>query len=142
MIMKKILLTVLMMLAVLALIGQQTTGQFTREDYLQKSKRQKTTAWILLGGGAAFVAGGMIWWSQEFTLFGPSSSGETGATVMVLAGTCSMLGSIPVFIASARNKNKANNLMVGLKMENAISYKATPTKFQPFPAISITLPFR
>jgi hypothetical protein len=140
--MKKLLLSILMMLTVLALIGQQTTGQFTREDYLQKSKRQKTTAWILLGGGAALIAGGTIWWSQEFTLFGPGSSGETGATVMVLAGTCSMLGSIPVFIASARNKNKANNLMVGLKMENTISYQATRIKYQSFPAISITLPLK
>ncbi|HEX5652094.1 MAG TPA: hypothetical protein VFX58_03405 [Chitinophagaceae bacterium] len=138
--MKKILLSVLMMLAVIAIMAQQTTGQLTREDYLQKSKRQKTTAWIMLGGGAAFVAAGAIWWANEYT-YG-TGNGETVPVAMTIVGGWSVLGSIPVFIASARNKNKANELMVGLKMENAFSYLATRIKYQPFPAISITLPLR
>lgn len=44
------LLTLIIMLAIsTSLFSQQTTDVNT--DYLKKSKRQKTTAWILVGGG-------------------------------------------------------------------------------------------
>lgn len=30
------------------------------QDYLQKSKNQKTTAWIMLGGGGALILTGIV----------------------------------------------------------------------------------
>ena len=37
-----------------------TVKPMARQDYLDKSKRQKTTAWVLLGGGAALIAIGLL----------------------------------------------------------------------------------
>ncbi len=90
---------------------------------LQKSKKQKTAAWILLGGGGALTTIGFIVGisqaandfsngiSNIFTNTNYSTSSSTGAIIMVIAGTGAMLGSIPLFIASGNNKKKAHLLL-------------------------------
>ena len=94
-----------MLLAILSgtSFSQQTdlTQSLTREVYLQKSKNQKTAARILLGSGTALAAGSLVWASQN--LFSTSS----GPVVFLVAGSVAMLGSIPLFIASGKNKRKA-----------------------------------
>ena len=46
---------------------QQTNSSPTKinTDYLQKSKHQKTAAWVLLGGGTAMMFTGGIIWGNE-----------------------------------------------------------------------------
>ena len=82
---------------------------------LQKSKKQKTTAWILLGGGACiFATTVIITLSDGFlSLFDLKKDNNRG--VLLAAGGAVMLGSIPFFIASGNNKRKANFI---LKNEN------------------------
>jgi hypothetical protein len=75
-----------------------------KQYYLNKSKSQKTTAWILGGAGTAMVIGGAIAFGRNFELFGPG--GETEALIMV-AGVPVALASIPFFISAAKNKGKA-----------------------------------
>ena len=97
-----------MLLAILSgtSFSQQTdlTQSLTREVYLQKSKNQKTAARILLGSGTALAAGSLVWASQN--LFSTSS----GPVVFLVAGSVAMLGSIPLFIASGKNKRKAMSM--------------------------------
>ncbi len=78
----------------------------TRGDFLQKSKSQKTAAWFFLGAGIA-----------SFALVAPGkTSFSTTGTVVVLGGL-SILSSIPLFIASSKNKRKAGNASASLNIE-------------------------
>ena len=85
---------------------QQTDANqsLTRQDYLKKSKNQKTAAWILLGGGFALAVGASI-----LDVSSDWSKSETPYLVAISAGCASMLGSIPLFIAAGRNKRKGMN---------------------------------
>jgi hypothetical protein len=67
-------------------------------DYLQKSKKQKTIAWVLLGGGATLILTGIIipkgdliqegWYFSSYENDGVKGTFE-------LIGLVSMIGSIP-----------------------------------------------
>lgn len=92
---------------------------FSQTDsiYLQKSKNQKTGAWILLGIGTGLIVGGNFVGNTDKSTFADAGTGFIMAGVGVLSG----LGSIPLFIASKKNKNRAST--VGVKIEtNEISY--------------------
>ena len=69
-------------------------------DYPEKSKRQKTTGFILLGSGAAVFTGGAIAMQHS------QSKGENEFPFMV-GGLAMAISSIPFFISSASNKHKA-----------------------------------
>jgi hypothetical protein len=59
--MKKIMLCTMLLFLTASLFSQQTNPQsLSRQDYLEKSKKQKTAAWILLGGGLAPDAKGFV----------------------------------------------------------------------------------
>lgn len=94
-----------------------TTANMHRVDantLLLKSKKQKSTGWILLGCGAGLAtAGGIIVAAQVGNgiqnVFNPnhSSSNSSGGVIMACAGVGAILGSIPLFIASHKNKKTA-----------------------------------
>jgi hypothetical protein len=86
--------------------------------YSKKHKKQKRTAWILLTGGTALTIGGIVGEVASFTGFTftqPEKSNETGSYV-ALAGLASMATSIPFFIASAKNKKRANIALIQEKI--------------------------
>ena len=100
-------------------------------DYLKKSKSQKTAAWVLLGGGFALTTTSILIATpkaaEDLTYgFGGFLSGEpapqndyTAESILLVTGTAAMLGSIPLFIASGKNKKKALNMSANIKMETA-----------------------
>lgn len=102
-----------------------------KPDYLKKSKNQKTAAWILLGGGFALSATGILVATPKATedlsyglggfLVGqPAPENDyTAESILLVTGTAAMLGSIPLFIASGKNKKKAMTMTTNLKMEKA-----------------------
>ena len=110
--MKQALIFFLLISVVVNGFGQQTTPTSTtiQSDYLKKSKKQKTAAWILLGGGAAlFIVGAVIPKGEEqwdtyygFPIKDNKNDGIKG--LLYLTGTLSMIGSIPLFIASGKIK--------------------------------------
>jgi len=53
--MKQIIILTMLLAFVAASFGQQITPNqnWTETDYYKKSKKQKTTAWVLLGSGVA-----------------------------------------------------------------------------------------
>jgi len=105
-VMKKIIIYAMLLFVTANALGQQINPNqpLTRQDYLKKSKTQKKSAWILLGGGAAVAAGAAI-----LDVSSDWSKSETPYLVALSIGCASMLGSIPLFIASKRNKRKAMN---------------------------------
>ena len=105
----------------------------SNKDYMIKSNHQKTAAWILLGGGAALVAVSFI-----INGNGESSFNEAESVVIVGgAGILSILGSIPLFIASSRNKHKA--VLVSFKNERTSQVLKGSMAGQYYPSLSFKI---
>ena len=127
-----------------ASFSQQTTAstQLPKQDYLQKSKHQKTAAWIMMGGGAAlFTTGGVIgahgfFDFYTFDLNNANKNLETGG-ILILVGSAAMLGSIPLFIASGKNKKKGMSL--SFKNETVPKFYKENIVLLPLPSVSVKI---
>ena len=102
-------------------------------DYLQKSKRQKSAAFSFLGGGSALIITGLLIGNRKNSSFGDAA---TGAIVGGL-GIVSVIGSIPLFIASGKNKRRANAATTFFKIETMQAIKSHLPIRIPFPAILV-----
>lgn len=132
------------MLFVLAIhftgFSQQTNPApvLTKQDYLKKSKNQKTTAWILLGSGTALVIGGGL--ANAHEIYDPNSferSYSDKGTPFVITGLAAMAGSIPFFIASS--KNKKNAMSMSFRNEPAIQIFKNSFVYRSVPSLSLKL---
>ena len=100
----------------------------TKQDYLLKSKQQKTAAWVLLGGGFTLSMIGVISASPKVAEDAGSAiiiipgiiagvpppespqNDYTIETILLLSGAAATITSISLFIASGKNKRKAISL--------------------------------
>jgi hypothetical protein len=115
--MKRIATICLLLIIATISFSQQNNPSptLTKEDYLKKSKNQKTAAWILLGSG---TIAGFVGLTQ--LNFAGSDNGEvnnTPGSVLFFTGLASVITSIPFFNASKKNKKKA--MTVSFKNETA-----------------------
>jgi len=117
---------------------QQTDSSrsLTPQDYLKKSKNQKTAAWILLGGGFALAVGASI-----LDVSSDWSKSETPYLVAISAGCASMLGSIPLFIAAGRNKRKGMNASTYFQIRQNPLPTNTGLTLHSTPTLSLKLNF-
>jgi hypothetical protein len=100
------------------------------------AKKQKTAAWIMLGGGAAVAIGSAILdVSSDWT------TSETPYLVGISLGCASMLGNIPLFIASGRNKRKAMNASTYFQMRQSPVPTNTGIALRSTPTLSLKLNF-
>jgi len=108
--MKKIIFSAMLLITVTATYSQQSNPSptLTKQDYLQKSKKQKTAAWILLGGGLLSSALGSVRTNPDGIWGGDASN--SNQTVFLVTGVIAISASIPLFIASSKNKKKAASL--------------------------------
>jgi len=135
--MKKIIFFLLLLISFSSVFSQQTETKhsLTKQDYLAKSKRQKTGAWVLLGGGTALMgAAFLIGDSKE------ASFGDAGAAVIMggLGFLCD-LGSIPLFLASGKNKRRGMAASASIIMQNAYALQKQSISIIPFPALSLKI---
>lgn len=101
----------------------------TKEYYLGKSKRQKTTGWILLGTGTAAIVSGLL---IEAPNRGTGNSQSYTGGFLEVGGILSALTSIPFFIGSSKNKKKATTLAISTQRilqprQNSIVLQGLPT---------------
>jgi hypothetical protein len=114
--MNKTTIFLLMLVLSATTFGQQTNPPppLEKQNFLTKSKKQKTAAWLLATGGTALMVTGFAIDSgePEFNIlclcYVGSKDGTRGA--LILTGIAAIGGSIPLFIASGRNKRKAASL--------------------------------
>ncbi|HVE61631.1 MAG TPA: hypothetical protein VNA26_07425 [Chitinophagaceae bacterium] len=125
----------LILIMSLQICGQQTTP-VVNTDYQQKSKNQKTAAWIMLIGGtvATTIGFGVAVSGGLDCAFGDPRCGkdQTLADVLAISGSAAMLGSIPLFIAAGRNKKKAMSVSVSWQpapsiIKNNLAHKTVPS---------------
>jgi hypothetical protein len=108
-----------------------------KTDYLAKSKNQKTAAWILLGGGVALIGTGFIVGDSKNSSFDDAAFGALLAGI----GTLSAIGSIPLFIASGKNKRRAMKASALIKMETVpLIQKQSYIKIS-YPSFSVSFCF-
>lgn len=109
----------------------------TQEFYLRKSKRQKTTGWILLGSGVTLITSGILIASHE-------EGGVEAAIPFVFIsgpGIVSSLVSIPFFISSAHNKKRAAALSPTVDLQQAPGNWNKGLAYKSFPAFGAKLQF-
>ncbi len=120
--MKKLLLSVtfitLLIIKSYSQVDSSTTNHnngYTGNMYALKAKNQKTAAWVLFGGGATLTAIGIASFPKNYDIiFGNNPEKDASASIaalMVVTGTLSMLGSIPVFIVAGNNRFRARLTM-------------------------------
>jgi len=99
--MKKILFIALLISISAATFGQQNepSAPLTKQDYLQKSKSQRTSAFILLGSGITALA-----------IAAPGKISLGVAPTLIIGGGIAIVGSIPLFIAAGKNKRRAMSM--------------------------------
>lgn len=110
-------------------VDTSTTRTFLKTDYLKKSKTQKTIAWALVAAGTTLIViGGTIGTHgvEDVSL----NDAEAGGG-LIIAGAVIDLGSIPLFIAGAKNKRRAmsvtiNNEFVPRLQQNMIARVPIP----------------
>ncbi|GAA4340329.1 hypothetical protein [Flaviaesturariibacter amylovorans] len=141
--MKALLLLICMFLccagASAQLADSTAPARGTAAWHLGKARSQKTAAWILLGGGTLV---GVIGLGNSINMsggyLGPASEEEKSkqrvGEVMFLVGGAAVLGSVPLFLAGARNKR------IALGMKRQASYLPDPGRQHSFAALSLRLP--
>ena len=148
--MKKIIFGTILIAFAAASFAQQSAPKQTliQTDYLQKSKKQKKTALIFLGAGAALIVTSIVIPQGEPTGFqidpltggfyeGHKNDGIKGA--LILGGGLSMLGSIPFFIASGKNKRKARQASVFINMKRAPVLQGMVFSNRSFPVLGVRI---
>ena len=148
--MKRIIIFSLLLAFATTSFCQQTVQKHSlpQADYLQKSKKQKRTAMIFLGGGAALIVASLVIPQGEPTGFqidpisgefyeGHKNDGIKGA--LVLTGVVSMLGSIPFFIASGKNKRKARQASLAINIEEMPVFRGGAISILSFPALGVKI---
>ncbi|HEU5164061.1 MAG TPA: hypothetical protein VFU29_00905 [Chitinophagaceae bacterium] len=146
--MKRIIIFSLLLAFATTSFCQQTVQKqsLSQADYLQKSKKQKKTAMIFLGGGAALIVTSLVIPQGEPTgsQFDPigggfyegyKNDGIKGA--LVLTGVVSMLGSIPFFIASGKNKKRA--ISISFKNEKFPRLIKSNFAYRPLPSLNVNI---
>jgi len=144
--MKKIIISLTVFSIALNCFSQQADSlQSIKMDFLKKSKNQKTTAWVLLGGGVALSVTGMIIYStaykkavNEDPLYLGTNTNPTGAAIATV-GVLTSIGSIPLFVASAKNKRRALAISTGFKMEKASVIQGSCFVKKSYPALSVKI---
>lgn len=80
-----------------------TANNSVKQKFLIKSRNQRSGAYSLLGLGSALIVGGLLVGNRKESNFGEAGAGF----VMGGFGVISAVGSIPLFLASGRNKRRA-----------------------------------
>ena len=135
--MKKVIIYCLIFAVSASSFGQKTSDSIpsVKKDYLHRSKNQKTAGWILLGGGAALMGSGFVVGIAEVASFDDAATGA----VLIGVGFLSSLASIPLFIASGKNKKKAMNMTTTIKMEKAASIERQSFVQSSYPALAFKI---
>jgi len=80
----------------------------TKQDYLKRSRKEKTTGWILSGQGVLFVSMGLI--DPKFLHNDPGEPGVRGLTIV--GGLVSIFGGVILFIGAAKDRKQVVSLLL------------------------------
>ena len=143
--MYKLIILVLLLFFVATTYSQatDTVPSLTKQDYLKKSKNQKTAAWIIGGGGVVLTAVGLVTAAADVGesfggIFAPevNDGGDSGG-VFVIAGLAAVGTSVILFLASDKNKRKAATLTFSNQLVPQLNKGTLVNK--PVPSLSLRI---
>ena len=147
--MKKFIIIAILFVFATTSFSQQKIQKhvLTQTDYLQKSKKQKKTGSILLAGGAGLIITAFIIPRGKLVYDGicigaycsDKYKNDGIKSAFFIAGSLSSLGSIPFFIASRKNKKRANATSFIIDIEKVPVFQYATRKSQSFPVIGLRL---
>ncbi len=145
--MKKIILSILVLTITFQSFGQPgtPTDQYSSDYFKMKSKKQRTAAWLMAGGGAVLCGTGLAIMSasaldEVAAWFEDSHDSNYGTgSALLVTGTLCMLGSVPLFIAAGKNRKKALAVSSFIKPEERPYVYQRSIKRTQFPAIGIKI---
>jgi hypothetical protein len=145
--MKKVIIYTILLTLASATFSQQTNPfpPLTKQDYLERSKHQQTAAWILVAGGGGIALAGAIstadkWGEDMENLLTPEPSNDyTAEYILLIGGTIVALSSIPLFIASNKNKRLGISLKTAIKMEDINTVYRYSLVHRYYPALSLKI---
>ena len=128
--MKKIMIYFLLLALPATSFCQKTNDPVpvVKTGYLAKGKSQKTAAFILLGIGVTTLT---------IAAVGDLDFDALGAVVVV--GGVATIASIPLFIASGKNKKKAMNMSANIRMEKGTIIERQAFVQSSYPAIAFKI---
>jgi hypothetical protein len=129
--MKKLIVGISFFFFTSAVFSQEITTPsppLTKQDYLQKSKRQKTGGFILLGVGATMIA-----------IAAPGTVSFDVVPVLAIGGSAAVLGSIPLFIAAGKNKRRAKAMTAYFDMQQIPTTLPATVLKHSYPAVTLRL---
>ena len=149
--MRKLLLLIVVLLSLFVVKAQEqqidSSKDYTKQDYLQLSKKQKRTAnALLLTGLGVGLTGGLIYTAASlrdlgclFQNCGANPSSYTLGNILMIGGSVLSLTSIPVYIKAGNNKKKSLSLSAGTQLlpraSSAVISKAV------IPSLKLTMNF-
>ena len=107
-------------------ITQKNNYTIDANTLLLKAKKQNTAAWLLMAGGVGLTTAGLMIISKDAaedlsgalttvfslgTVVPEDKKDRAAGPILTIAGTGAMLGSIPLFVASGKNKRKATIML-------------------------------
>lgn len=130
--MKKIMVYLLLLVLPATSFCQQINDSVpvVKTDYLAKSKSQKTAAFIFLGIGVTTLT---------IAAVGDLNFDALGTVVIV--GGIATVASIPLFIASGKNKRRAMKASAFIKMETVPLLQKQSYIQNSYPALSMNIIF-
>lgn len=136
--MRKVILLALLLHGAAASYGQQAGPAPTspQDEYLRKSKSQKTGAWLLIGlGTVVFVSSAA---NDINSMFDAEAQTHDA---FYIASAASVAGAAYLFVAAARNKRKAGEAAVAtlLQLEPVPQPLTHRTAARSYPSLGITV---
>jgi hypothetical protein len=120
-------------------------AKFSKEYYEVKSRKLKTTAWILLGAGTVLGVTGVLVYNNrkdyDLSHLDDAIVSEAGADILMIGGAAMVVTSIPLFITSAKYKRKALSMSATLKLESSRELYTAGISLKHYPAVGIKISF-
>ena len=121
--------------------AEEPKMELTKQEYLKKSKSQKTVGRILLGGGGILIGAGLLTNLSNGlgNLFVEESQKNSSGDIFTVLGVISIAGSIPLLISAGKNKRKALSLSVKNQPSQVLQNNRLYTKMTPSLTLKIDL---
>jgi len=121
--------------------AEEPKMELTKQEYLKKSKSQKTVGRILLGGGGILIGAGLLTNLSNGlgNLFVEESQKNSSGNIFTVLGVISIAGSIPLLISAGKNKRKALSLSVKNQPSQVLQNNWLYTKMTPSLTLKIDL---
>lgn len=132
--MKKIILFSALLILANSVFSQPANPSpaLTKQDYLKKSKDQKTAAWIFMGGGIGLA---ILGFQADKHVEGNLEN--SGKIVAIVTGLAAISVGTTLFILASENKKRAG--VISFRMETAPLIQQRSFVYRSYPALSFRL---